>query len=127
MVCQEQAGFISCNKSNNIDKPNVILIMSDDLGYEAIGINGANEYKTPVLDSNDCMNSIERADMSIIGTWRDDIKIDQAEFKEYVGLKGRKYVIDNIVTRCPTNAISLNDDDSVYLVEIMVLIKNLQY
>ena len=44
-------GFISCNKSNNIDKPNVILIMSDDLGYEAIGINGANEYKTPVLDS----------------------------------------------------------------------------
>ena len=25
--------------------------MSDDLGYEAIGINGANEYKTPVLDS----------------------------------------------------------------------------
>ena len=44
-------GSISCNKSNNIDKPNVILIMSDDLGYEAIGINGANEYNTPVLDS----------------------------------------------------------------------------
>ena len=63
--------------------------------------------------ANDCMNSIERADMSIIGTWRDDIKIDQAEFKAYVDLKGRKYVIDNIVTRCPTNAISLNDDDSV--------------
>ena len=63
--------------------------------------------------ANDCMNSIERADMSVIGTWRDDIKVDQEEFKAYVGLKGRKYVIDNIVTRCPTNAISLNDDDSV--------------
>lgn len=25
--------------------------MSDDLGYEAIGINGAKEYSTPVLDS----------------------------------------------------------------------------
>ena len=25
--------------------------MADDLGYEAIGINGADEYKTPVLDS----------------------------------------------------------------------------
>lgn len=64
---------------------------------------------------NDCMNSIERADMSVIGTWRDDIKIDQEEFKKFVVMKGRKYVIDNIVTRCPTNAISLNDDDSIQI------------
>ena len=59
------------------------------------------------------MNSIERADMSVIGTWRDDIKIDQEEFKKYVELKGRKHVIDNIITRCPTNAIALNDEDTV--------------
>nr|AAY89969.1 predicted siroheme sulfite reductase, alpha subunit [uncultured bacterium BAC13K9BAC] len=64
---------------------------------------------------NDCMNSIERADMSVIGTWRDDIKVDQDEFKKFVAMKGRKYVIDNIVTRCPTNAISLNDDDSIQI------------
>ena len=64
---------------------------------------------------NDCMNSIERDDMSVIGTWRDDIKVDQEEFKKYVEMKGRKYVIDNIVTRCPTNAISLNDDDSIQI------------
>ena len=64
---------------------------------------------------NDCMNSIERSDMSVIGTWRDDIKIDQEEFKKFVEMKGRKYVIDNIVTRCPTNAISLNDDDSIQI------------
>ena len=62
---------------------------------------------------NDCMNSIERADMSVIGTWRDDIKVDQDEFKKYAKLKGRKYIIDNIITRCPTNAISLNDDDTI--------------
>ncbi|MBH44852.1 MAG: dissimilatory-type sulfite reductase subunit alpha [Gammaproteobacteria bacterium] len=62
---------------------------------------------------NDCMNSIERADMSVIGTWKDDIKVDQKEFKKYAKLKGRKYIIDNIITRCPTNAISLNDDDSI--------------
>ena len=43
--------FFSCYKSNEIDRPNVILIMSDDLGHEAIGINGATEYNTPVLDS----------------------------------------------------------------------------
>ena len=42
----------SCSDSiNNHDKPNVILIMADDLGYEALGINGADEYNTPVLDS----------------------------------------------------------------------------
>ena len=64
---------------------------------------------------NDCMNSIERADMSVIGTWRDDIKVDQEEFKKYVEIQGRKYVIDNIVTRCPTNAISLNDDGSIQI------------
>ena len=37
--------------------------------------------------ANDCMNSIERADMSVIGTWKDDIKVDQEEFKKYVSLK----------------------------------------
>lgn len=31
-------------------RPNIILIMSDDLGYEAIGADGGSSYKTPVLD-----------------------------------------------------------------------------
>ncbi len=62
---------------------------------------------------NDCMNSIERADFAVIGTWRDPIKIDQEEVKAYVGRKGRKYVIDNVITRCPTNCMSLNDDDTI--------------
>ena len=50
------------------------------------------------------MNSIERADFAVIGTWRDEMKVDQDEVKAYVERKGRKYVIDNVVTRCPTNA-----------------------
>jgi sulfite reductase alpha subunit len=62
---------------------------------------------------NDCMNSIERADMAVIGTWRDDMKVNQAEVKAFVANKGRKYVVDNVLTRCPTNALSLNDDDSL--------------
>ena len=62
---------------------------------------------------NDCMNSIERADMAVIGTWADDMKIDQDEVKKYVADKGRKYIIDNVITRCPTNALSLNDDDTL--------------
>ncbi len=63
--------------------------------------------------TNDCMNSLQRSDMSVQGTWRDDIKIDQDAVKEFVQAKGRSYVVDNVVTRCPTRAISLKDDDSL--------------
>ena len=31
-------------------KPNIILIMADDLGYETLGCNGSESYKTPNLD-----------------------------------------------------------------------------
>jgi sulfite reductase alpha subunit len=62
---------------------------------------------------NDCTNSIERADFAVIGTWRDEIQVDQQEWKKYVDAKGRKHVIDNIITRCPTNCMSFKDDDSV--------------
>ncbi len=62
---------------------------------------------------NDCMNSIHRSDFSVIGTWRDDMKVDQAEVKNFVNERGRKYTIDNVVSRCPTNALSLNDDDTL--------------
>ena len=63
--------------------------------------------------ANDCMNSIQRADVAMIGTWRDDMKVDQAEVQAFVAKKGRKYTIDNVITRCPTQALSLNDDDTL--------------
>ncbi|MDH4273909.1 MAG: dissimilatory-type sulfite reductase subunit alpha [Gammaproteobacteria bacterium] len=62
---------------------------------------------------NDCMNSIHRSDFSVIGTWRDDIQVDQKEVQAFVKQKSRKYVVDNVVSRCPTNALSLNDDDTL--------------
>jgi len=31
-------------------KPNIVLIMADDLGYECLGCYGSKSYKTPVLD-----------------------------------------------------------------------------
>ena len=36
--------------SSSARQPNIIMIMADDLGYETIGVNGAEDYKTPVLD-----------------------------------------------------------------------------
>jgi sulfite reductase alpha subunit len=62
---------------------------------------------------NDCQNAIERADFAVIGTWRDDMKVDQEAFKGYLQTKGRQYLIDNVITRCPTNALSLGDDDTL--------------
>ena len=63
--------------------------------------------------ANDCVNAIHRADFAVIGTWRDDMKVDQDEVKKYVDQAGRKYTIDNVIARCPTNALSLNDDDTL--------------
>ena len=62
---------------------------------------------------NDCVNAIHRADFAVIGTWRDDMKVNQDEVKAYVARVGRKYTIDQVITRCPTRALSLNDDDTL--------------
>jgi sulfite reductase alpha subunit len=59
------------------------------------------------------VNAIHRADFAVIGTWRDDIKINQDEVKVYVKDHGRKYTIDHVVAMCPTRAVSLNDDDTL--------------
>ncbi|VAX26844.1 Dissimilatory sulfite reductase, alpha subunit [hydrothermal vent metagenome] len=52
----------------------------------------------------DCIASIARADMSIIGTWRGDIRIDQSEVKNYAqnGMDIEKEIVD----MCPTECIS---------------------
>ena len=44
--------FISCKENSLVkDKPNVILIMADDIGFEALSVNGSLSYNTPFLDS----------------------------------------------------------------------------
>lgn len=62
---------------------------------------------------NDCVNSVQRSDMAVIGTWRDEIQVKPEEVKKFVNERGRKYVIDNVISRCPTHCMSLNDDDSL--------------
>ena len=40
--------LMACEKKEQ--KPNVILIMADDMGYECLSVNGATAYQTPYLD-----------------------------------------------------------------------------
>ncbi len=51
---------------------------------------------------NDCVASIARSDMSIIGTWRDSIQIDQDAVREYAdkGMDIRSDVIGNCPAKC---------------------------
>ncbi|MCK5334816.1 MAG: dissimilatory-type sulfite reductase subunit alpha [Gammaproteobacteria bacterium] len=62
---------------------------------------------------NDCQNAIERSDFAVIGTWRDDMQVNQEEVKAFIAKKGRDYVIDNVTTRCPSDCMTLNDDDTL--------------
>jgi sulfite reductase alpha subunit len=48
---------------------------------------------------NDCVASIARADMSVIGTWRDDIQVDQKAVGEYAN--NGTNIEDDIIDRCP--------------------------
>ena len=68
---------------------------------------------------NDCVASVARADMSVIGTWRDAIQVDQAAVKEYA--QGGKLDIQrDVVAHCPTRcmdydagALTIDDQNCV--------------
>ena len=51
---------------------------------------------------NDCVASVARADMSIIGTWRDEIQIDKTAVAEYAksGLNIQRDVVNNCPAKC---------------------------
>ncbi|MBD3265663.1 sulfatase-like hydrolase/transferase [bacterium] len=44
------SGLAAQTSWSKASKPNLVLIMADDLGYECIGANGCAEYNTPHLD-----------------------------------------------------------------------------
>jgi dissimilatory sulfite reductase alpha subunit len=56
---------------------------------------------------NDCMNSIQRSDLAVIGTWRDNIRTDEPLARKYFARHGVADLVNDVVNRCPTHAIRL--------------------
>jgi sulfite reductase alpha subunit len=56
---------------------------------------------------NDCVASIARSDMSIIGTWKDEIQVDQKAVKEYADA-GTIDIQKDVVGLCPTGCMTYN-------------------
>ena len=56
---------------------------------------------------NDCVAAIARADFTIIGTWRDSLRIDQDAVREYA--EGGLDIEKLVVNKCPTNALEWNE------------------
>ncbi len=42
--------IFSCKSDNKRNRPNIVFIMADDMGYECLSANGSNSYKTPNID-----------------------------------------------------------------------------
>ena len=62
---------------------------------------------------NDCMNSIQRSDMAIIGTWRDNIRTDETLARKWFARHGLNELVNDLVSRCPTKAITLKETKAV--------------
>ncbi len=58
---------------------------------------------------NDCMNSIQRSDMATIGTWRDNIRTDEALARKWFAKHGVGELVNDVISRCPTKAMQLKD------------------
>ncbi len=56
---------------------------------------------------NDCVNAIQRSDMATIGTWRDNIQVNEKLAKEYFASHGMDKLMTDVVGLCPTKALSV--------------------
>lgn len=75
-------------------------------------------YKSKIKISgcaNDCVSSIARADLSIIGTWRDNIRIDQDEIKVYAN--SGYDILNLVVKKCPSGCISYDEDTKEFAID----------
>jgi sulfite reductase alpha subunit len=62
---------------------------------------------------NDCMNAIQRADMAVIGTWRDNMSTDDAMGKKWFAKHGMGELVNDVIAMCPTRALQVKDNKDV--------------
>lgn len=55
---------------------------------------------------NDCVASIARSDLAVIGTWKDEIKIDQEALKKHYADGSKVDIAKDVVNRCPSRCMS---------------------
>ncbi len=84
MIC------VSCNSrpdKQSTQKPNIILIMADDLGYETIGAYGSKMYQTPNLDNfaKEGMMFSQCYSMPLCTPSRVQLMTGKYNFRNYIG------------------------------------------
>ncbi len=62
---------------------------------------------------NDCMNSIQRSDMAVIGTWRDNMRTDDELGRKWFAKHGMNELVNDVIGMCPTRAIRIKENKDV--------------
>lgn len=62
---------------------------------------------------NDCVNSIMRSDMAVIGTWRDNMRINEKLARDWFVGNGMDGLVNNVISHCPTKALSVKKTNAV--------------
>ncbi len=76
-------------------------------------------YKSKIKASgcpNDCVAAIARSDFTIIGTWKDSLRIDQAAVREYA--KGGFDIKTVVIDKCPTNALEWDEKAAELILKV---------
>jgi len=60
---------------------------------------------------NDCVNAIQRSDFATIGTWRDNIRVNEEQVRDYYKAHGMNDLVNDVISKCPTKAITLVPSD----------------
>jgi len=74
--------FAFVSRGEAADKPNIILIMADDLGYECLGVHGGAFCRTLSIDNVKYIGHHKCSDGANIGSC-DDVRVTRSFFRGF--------------------------------------------